>query len=81
MKTKVWILLFLLRTGNKIPIEGFTETKFRLEPKGMTILRLPHLGILAINNHQTHSLGRFQKDPADRSLIYLSPASSWQIKK
>jgi hypothetical protein len=28
---------FLLRMGNKIPMEGVTETKFRAEPEGMTI--------------------------------------------
>jgi hypothetical protein len=36
---------FLLRMGNKIPMEGDTETKFRVEPERMTIQRLPHLGI------------------------------------
>jgi hypothetical protein len=35
---------FLLRMGNKIPMEGVTETKFGAEPEGMTIQRLPHLG-------------------------------------
>jgi hypothetical protein len=34
---------FLLRMGNNT--EGVTETKFRAGPEGMTILRLPHLGI------------------------------------
>jgi hypothetical protein len=29
--------LFLLRMGNKIPMEGVTETKFRTEMEGMTI--------------------------------------------
>ena len=61
--------LFLLRMGNKIPKEGVTETKFGAEPEGMTIQRLPHLGINPINNHQTHTLGRCQQEPADRSLI------------
>jgi hypothetical protein len=28
---------FLLRMGNKMPMEGVTETKFRAEPEGMTI--------------------------------------------
>ena len=49
--------LFLLRMGNKIPMEGVTETKIRADPEGMTIQRLPHLGIHLINNHQTQSLG------------------------
>jgi hypothetical protein len=45
--------LILLRMGNKIPIEGVTESKFRAETEGMTIHKLPHLGIQPINNHQT----------------------------
>ena len=61
--------LFLFRMGNKIPMEGVTETKFRTEPEGTTIQRLPYLGIHSINNHQTQSLGRCQQKPADRSLI------------
>jgi hypothetical protein len=36
----------LLRTGNKIPMEGVTETKCEAEGEGMTIQRLPHLGSL-----------------------------------
>jgi hypothetical protein len=35
----------LLRRGNKIPMEGVTETKFRAETEGMSNQRLPHLGI------------------------------------
>jgi hypothetical protein len=61
--------LFLLRMGNKIPMEGVTETKFRAEPEGKTIQRLSYLGIHPINNHHTQSLGRGQQDPADRRLI------------
>jgi hypothetical protein len=49
--------LILLRMGNKIPMEGVTETKVSAEPEGMTIQRLPHLGIHIINNHQTQTLG------------------------
>jgi hypothetical protein len=48
--------LFLLRMGNKIPMEGVTETKFGAESEGMTIQKLPHLGIHPINNHQTQTL-------------------------
>jgi hypothetical protein len=55
--TDKWILAqklrILLRRGNKIPMEGITETKFRAETEGMTIQRLPHLVIHLINNHQT----------------------------
>jgi hypothetical protein len=40
----------LLRRGNKIPMEGVTETE------GMTIQRLPHLGIYPIYNHQAQTL-------------------------
>ena len=47
---------FLLRMGNKIPMEGVTETKFGAEMEGRTIQRLPHLGIHPINNHQTQTL-------------------------
>jgi hypothetical protein len=45
--------LFLLRRGNKIPMEGLTETKFGAETKGRTIQRLSHLGIHPINNPDT----------------------------
>jgi hypothetical protein len=45
--------LILLRRGNKIHMEGFTETKFRAETEGIALQRLPHLGIHPINNHQT----------------------------
>jgi hypothetical protein len=46
----------LLRKGNKIPMEEVTETKFRAETEGVTIQRLPHLGIHLISNHQTQTL-------------------------
>ena len=59
--------------GNKIPIKGVIETKFGADPEGTTIQRLPYLGIHPINCHQTQSLGRYQQEPADRSLIELSP--------
>jgi hypothetical protein len=47
---------FLLRMGNKIPMEGVTETKIRAKTKGKTIQRLPHLGIHPIYNNQTQIL-------------------------
>jgi hypothetical protein len=56
---------FLPRMGNKIPIEGVTETKFRAETEGRIIQRLPHLGIYPINNQQTQT----QQFLADRTLI------------
>jgi hypothetical protein len=55
--------------GNKILMDGVTKTKLGAEPEGMTIQRLPHLGIHPINNRQTQTLGRYQQEPADRSLI------------
>jgi hypothetical protein len=55
-KTKVWIRRILLRRGNKILMEGVTETKFGAETEGRTIQRLPCPGILPINNHQTQTL-------------------------
>jgi hypothetical protein len=46
----------LLRWGNKIPMEGVTETKCGAETEGMTIQRLPHLGIHPIYRYQTQTL-------------------------
>jgi hypothetical protein len=46
----------LFRMGNKIPMEGVTETKFGAETEERTIQRLPHLGIHPIYNHQTQTL-------------------------
>jgi hypothetical protein len=37
-------------------MEGVKETKCGAETEGMTIQRLPHLGIHPINNHQTQTL-------------------------
>jgi hypothetical protein len=48
--------LFLLRRGNKIPMEGVTETKFGAETEVTTIQRLPHPGTYPINNHQIQTL-------------------------
>jgi hypothetical protein len=42
--------------GNKIPMEGVTETKFGAEMEGRTIQRLPYLGIHPIYNYQTQTL-------------------------
>jgi hypothetical protein len=46
----------LLRRGNKISMERVSETKYEAEAEGMTIQRLPHLGIHPINNHQNQKL-------------------------
>jgi hypothetical protein len=48
--------LILLRRGNKIPMEGVTETKCEAQTEGMTIQRLPYLGIHSIHNHQNQTL-------------------------
>jgi hypothetical protein len=37
--------------GNKISVEGVTETKYGAETEMMTIHRLLHLEIHPINNH------------------------------
>jgi hypothetical protein len=64
-----WILL---RKKNKIPMEAVTETKVGAETEGMTIQKLPHLGIHPINNHQTQILLQMPTRAADRRLIQLS---------
>ena len=48
--------LALLTRGNKIPMEGVTETRCGAETEGMTVQRLPHLGIHLIYPHQTQAL-------------------------
>ena len=54
---------FLLRIGNKIPMEGVTETKYEAETEGMTIQRPPLLGIHPIISLQMltplHTPARF----------------------
>jgi hypothetical protein len=45
----------LFRVGNKIPIEGVTETKLRADTEGKTIQRLPHMGFLPIYIHETQT--------------------------
>jgi hypothetical protein len=46
----------LLRRGNKTPMERVIKTKCGAETEGMTIQRLPHLGIHPIDNHQNQTL-------------------------
>jgi hypothetical protein len=48
--------LFLLRMGNKILMEGVTETKFGAEIEGWTIQSLPHPWIHLIISHQVQTL-------------------------
>jgi hypothetical protein len=47
---------FLLKIGNKIPIEEVKETKFGAEAKGWAIQRLPHPGIHPIISNQMQTL-------------------------
>ena len=60
---------FLLRIGNKIPMEGVTDTKFGAEVEGKTIHRLPHPGIHPIYNYQTQTLLHMPARFAERTLI------------
>jgi hypothetical protein len=62
---------FLLRIGNKTPMEGVTETKFGAEMEEKTIQRLPHPGIHPIYKHRTQALLYIQQDFADRTLVRL----------
>jgi hypothetical protein len=48
--------LVLLRRGNNISMEGVTETWYETKTEGMTIQRLPCLGIHPINNLRTQTL-------------------------
>jgi hypothetical protein len=61
--------LFLLRGGNKMHMEGVTETKFTAESEGRTIQILHHLRIYPINNHQIQTLLHPPTRFADRTLI------------
>jgi hypothetical protein len=62
---------FLLRMGNKITMEGVTETKFETETEERTIQGLSHLGIHPINSHQTQTLLHMSARYI-RTLVYLS---------
>jgi hypothetical protein len=59
---------FLLRIGNKTPMEEVTETNFGAKIKGWIIQRLPHPGVHPIISHQTHYC-ICQQDFAERTLI------------
>ena len=61
--------LILFRMGKKIRMGGVTETKFGAENEGMTIQKLPHLGIHPLNDHQTRYYCRCQQELADRRLV------------
>jgi hypothetical protein len=62
----------LLRSKNKIPKEGVTETKYEAETKVMIIQRLSHLGIHPIYRKPRHYCVCHQV-LADKNLIKLSP--------
>jgi hypothetical protein len=51
----------LLTRENKIHMVGVTETKFGAEAKGVTIQRLPHLGIHPINHYQTQTVWQISR--------------------
>ena len=57
--------LIILRRGNKIPMEGVTETECGAETEEMTIQRLPHLGIHPIKTKQTNK----QKTPNPDTIV------------
>ena len=63
--------LVLLRRGNKILIEGDTETKGGAETEGKTIQRLPHLGIHPIYSYKTHTLLSMPKKKEEQSMDTL----------
>jgi hypothetical protein len=60
---------YFLRMGNKILMEGVTETKLGADTEGRTIQRLPHLRIHPINNTKPRHYCIWQQDFADRTLI------------
>jgi hypothetical protein len=64
--------LFLLRRGNKIPMEQVTETKFRAVTEERTIQRLPNWGSISYTTTKPRQYCTCQQDLSDRTLIYLS---------
>jgi hypothetical protein len=71
----------LLRKGNKILMEGVTETKCGAETEWMTIQRLPHLGSIPYTTTKTGHYCECQQELAVWSLIYLSPERLWLCLK
>jgi hypothetical protein len=61
--------LILLRIGNKIPMEGVPETKFRAETEGRTIQRLPHQRSIPYTTTKPRHYFICQQDFADRTLL------------
>jgi hypothetical protein len=66
---------FLLKLGNKIPMEGITETNFGAQMVGRTIQVLPHLEDHPINSYQIQTLlhmpARFCPQDLDIALVRL----------
>jgi hypothetical protein len=62
---------FLLRMGNKIPMEGVTETNFRAETEERTIQRMPHPGIHPIKTNKPRHYCTCQQHFADRRMPFL----------
>jgi hypothetical protein len=58
---------FLLRRGNKIPMEGVTETTFRAEHEWPS--RDAPLGDLSHKQPPNSYTGRCHQEPTNRSLI------------
>jgi hypothetical protein len=65
--------LFLLRMGNKIPMEGVTETKCGAETEGKAIHRLTTWGSIPYTVTKPRHYCGCQQMLADRSLILLTP--------
>jgi hypothetical protein len=61
-----------------MPMGGVTGTRYGVETEGMTIQRLPHLGIHPIYTQQIQTLFGCQHVLADKSLIQLSPEGFYQ---
>jgi hypothetical protein len=61
--------LSLLRMGNKIPMEGITETMFGAETKVWITQTPPHPGIHPIFSHQSQTLMQMPAKFAERTLI------------
>jgi hypothetical protein len=60
--------LFLLRMGNKIPMEGVSVTKFGAKMEGRTIQRLSHWGSIPYTTTKPRHYCICHKDFADRTL-------------
>jgi hypothetical protein len=64
---------FLLRIGNKIPMEGVTETKFGAEIEERTIQRLPNPGYITYTTTKCRHYCICQQDIAERTSCEAMP--------